>query len=330
MRHLRSSGAAILALLTVLVLAVAGCSSSDGSSESEGGDRVVPTIKGDVTIPADPERVVVLNYALAGYLYDLDVPVVATTTEATDEKGEFAEQWADDAKEQGTVFLPWSVDGFDMEAILEQEPDLIVAGGIGFPFKHATTAYDELSKIAPTVIVGDDLTEWQSQYEFIADKVFGEPEVYQEAVDDYAERIDEVKNNITVPDGESVFLSMLADGRAFVLIEDRGLPKEFAKVGFRPAPLFATGKYEPYTKDGDSFELSTEQVGQVLTQPTLFAAGFNADVTSVEQMRKQPIWAALPSFQKNQAYDLPYWTQRSDFDEAMATLDIIEKTFRKK
>ncbi|MFC3241252.1 hypothetical protein ACFOJ6_01455 [Gordonia humi] len=106
-----------------------------------------------------------LNYALAGYLYDLDVPVVATTTESTDQKGEFAPQWADAATEQGTVFLPWSADGFDMEAILEQEPDLIVAGGLGFPFKHATTAYDELSRIAPTVIVSDDLTEWQSQYE---------------------------------------------------------------------------------------------------------------------------------------------------------------------
>ncbi|WOC13621.1 ABC transporter substrate-binding protein [Gordonia sp. MP11Mi] len=330
MRPLRASGAAILALLTVLVLAVAGCSSADDSADSDGGERVVPTINGDVRIPANPERVVVLNYALAGYLYDLDVPVVATTTEATDEKGEFAEQWADDAKEQGTVLLPWSVDGFDMEAILEQDPDLIIAGGIGFPFKHATAAYDELSKIAPTVVVGDDLTEWQSQYEFIADKVFGKPEVYQDAVEEYDARIDKVKSNITVPEGESVFLSMLADGRAYVLIEDRGLPKEFAKVGFRPAPLFATGKYQPYTKDGDSFELSTEQIGQVLTQPTLFAAGFNADVTSIEQMRKQPIWAALPSFQKNQAYDLPYWTQRSDFDEAMKTLDIIEAKFGKK
>ncbi|MFC3241251.1 hypothetical protein ACFOJ6_01450 [Gordonia humi] len=154
--------------------------------------------------------------------------------------------------------------------------------------------------------------------------------MYRDALASYDKRITEVKNNITVPAGESVFLSMLADGRAYVLIEDRGLPKEFAKVGFRPAPLFASGKYEPYTKDGDSFELSTEQVGQVLTQPTLFAAGFNADVTSIAQMRKQPIWAALPSFQKNQAYDLPYWTQRSDFDEAMDTLDIIEKQFGKK
>ncbi|MCF8611370.1 ABC transporter substrate-binding protein [Gordonia sp. HY285] len=330
MRSLRSSGAAMFALLTVLVLAVAGCSSADDSAESDGGERVVPTINGDVAIPADPQRVVVLNYALAGYLFDLDVPVVATTTESTDEKGEFAEQWADDAKEQGTVLLPWSVDGFDMEAILEQDPDLIVAGGIGFPFKHATTAYDELSKIAPTVVVGDDLTEWQTQYEFIADRVVGKPEVYQDAVAEYDARVGEVKNNITVPDGDSVFLSMLADGRAYVLIEDRGLPKEFAKVGFRPAPLFATGKYQPYTKDGDSFELSTEQVGQVLTQPTLFAAGFNADVTSIDQMRKQPIWAALPSFQKNQAYDLPYWTQRSDYDEAMKTLDIIEAKFGKK
>ena len=329
MRKPRAIPAVIAAVLAVLALALSACSSSSDDSSS-GEKRTVITDQGSVDIPAAPKRVVVLNYALAGYLYDLDVPVVGVTTQSTDEKGEFAKQWSGKATEQGTALLPWSADGFDMEAILEQDPDLIVAGGLGFPLKHATTAYDELSKIAPTVIVSGDLTDWQGQYEFLADKVFGKPEVYRDAVSAYDARITEVKNNITVPAGESVFLSMLADGRAFVLIEDRGLPKEFAKLGFRPAPLFATGRFKPYTAGGDSFELSTEQVGQVLTQPTLFQAGFNADVTTVADMRKQPIWSALPSFTNNQAFDLPYWVQRSDFDEAMELLDIVETQFKKK
>ena len=35
------------------------------------------------------------------------------------------------------------------------------------------------------------------------------------------------------------FLSMTADKRPFVLIENRGLPAEFARLGFTTDPLFA-------------------------------------------------------------------------------------------
>lgn len=325
MRTSRTLPAVLVALCAVLTMLIAGCSST--GDDDAGGQRVVKTDQGDVTIPTAPKRVVLLNYALAGYLFDLDVPVVATTPAVTDGEHEYDDAWADEAKKNDTQFLPWSNDGFDMESILDADPDLIIAGGIGFPLKHATTAYDRLSEIAPTVIVSGDLTEWRDQYKFLADDVFGQPEKYDEAVAAYDRRVAEVREAITVPEGESTFLTFTADGRAFVSIENRGLPKEFASLGFRPAPLFATGKFEPYTEGGDSFALSTEQVGQVVTQDTVFILGFNADVTSVDELRKQPIYAALPAFQQNQAYDLPFWVQRSDYDEAMRMLDIVEKMF---
>lgn len=69
----------IVGPIIVLALALAGCSSS-GSEDSAGdATRVVKTDQGEVTVPADPQRVVVLNHALTGYLFNLDVPVVATT-----------------------------------------------------------------------------------------------------------------------------------------------------------------------------------------------------------------------------------------------------------
>ena len=325
MRTSRTLPGALIALLSLLTLLIAGCSSA--AEDDAGGERVVKTDQGEVRIPAAPERVVVLNYALAGYLFDLNAPVVATTPAVTDGEEEYDPAWAADAERNGTEFLPWSNDGFDMEAILDADPDLIIAGGLGFPLKHATTSYDRLSQIAPTVIVSGDLTEWRDQYKFLAGDVFGQPEKYTEAVKAYDSRLEEVRKAITVPEGESTFLTFTADGRAFVSIEDRGLPKEFKRLGFRPAPLFATGRYEPYTPGGDSFALSSEQVGQVITQDTVFVLGFNADVTSVAQLRQQPIYAALPAFLKNQAYDLPFWVQRGDYDEAMRMLDIVEKMF---
>ncbi|NEB06953.1 ferric enterobactin (enterochelin)-binding protein, partial [Streptomyces sp. SID13726] len=132
-------------------------------------ERVGATDQGDVTVPTDPQRVVVLNHALAGYLYELDVPVLATVPEVTDDPDpKFSPFWKDQAEADGTELIEWSADGFNLEAILALEPDLIVGGGWGFPLKQATDVYDGLSQIAPTVLVSGTYTTWQEQFEFLA------------------------------------------------------------------------------------------------------------------------------------------------------------------
>lgn len=328
-----SKSVRLLAVLPVVALfALAACAgdpapdSPDGSSpESE--TRVVTTEQGDVTVPADPQKVVVLNFALAGYLYDLDVPVAALTQEDFDYAASFSDFWADDAEEQGTEFISWSGDGFDLEAILAMEPDLIIGGGVGFPLMLATEAYDDLSEIAPTVIVSGDKSTWQAQYSFLAEDVFGKSDVYDEALAAYEDRVVEVAASITVPTAPAAFLSILPDGGVYVAREDMGLPVVFESVGIDPEPIFAEGDYEPYTPGGDSFELSTEQVGQVVTQPTVFITGFNTDIGDIGTLSENPLLAALPAFQNDSAYVLPYWVARGDYDEALALLDIIEELF---
>ena len=322
----------LAALPVVALFALASCSAQPAPESGAGasGDaetRVVTTDQGDVTIPADPQKVVVLNYALAGYLYDLDVPVAALTSEDFGYDAAFSDFWAEDAEKQGTEFISWSGDGFDLEAILALEPDLIVGGGIGFPLFLATDAYDDLSDIAPTVLVSGKKATWQDQYSFLADDVFGKGEVYDEALAAYEDRVTEIAANITVPTAPSAFLSILPDGTVYVAREDMGLPVVFDAVGIEAAPLFAEGDYEPYTPGGDSFELSTEQVGQVITQPTVFITGFNTDIGDIDTLSANPVLAALPAFQDDAAYVLPYWVARGDYDEALALLDIIEELF---
>ncbi|MDR6867490.1 iron complex transport system substrate-binding protein [Microbacterium resistens] len=332
-RLLPSSFLAVIALGAGLALA--GCAAPStaapepSSTSAAAETRTVTTDLGAVTIPTKPKKVVLLNYALAGYLYDLDVPVAAMIPEATNVEPVFSDFWSKDAEKVGTTFLPWSSEGFDLEGILALEPDLIIAGGLGFPLMQATQAYDQLSAIAPTVVVSGKLTSWQQQYEFLAKDVFDRPAVYEDALTAYDERVSEVRDSIAVPAGESVFLSFTADQRPFVLIEDRGLPAMFADLGFRPAPLFASGQYQPYTAGGDSFELSTEQAGQVLTQESLFVFGFNAETVDLATLKVNPVYAALPSFQKDQAYQFPYWSQRADYDESMKVLDLVQKQFAK-
>ncbi|NEE17173.1 ferric enterobactin (enterochelin)-binding protein, partial [Streptomyces sp. SID7499] len=90
-----------LAVAVVAALALTGCSaadpSGDGDKASAAKTRTVTTDYGKVKVPAEPKKVVVLNHALAGYLYDLDVPVRATIPEDAESKGEFSPNWAKEA-----------------------------------------------------------------------------------------------------------------------------------------------------------------------------------------------------------------------------------------
>ncbi|UED86756.1 ABC transporter substrate-binding protein [Streptomyces profundus] len=325
---LRPIGPVVVA--TLAILALAGCSASDegdDGSASDSATRTVSTDYGDVEVPADPRRVVVLNHALAGYLYHLDVPVTAITPEDADQdEGAFSEFWAAEAEAAGTTFLPWSVDGFDLESVLAADPDLIVGGGIGFPLTQAEQVYDELTDIAPTVLVGGELDNWRQQFSFLADEVFDRPDEYQRLLTLHEERVARVREAITPP-GPAAYLSITADNTPYVLIEDQGLPADLAAVGIEAAPVFAEGDFEPYTAGGDMFTLATEEIAATLTQPTVFVTGFNGDTTDVATLAEHPAYASLPSFQSGDAHDLPYWTVRPDYDESLALLDIIEEMF---
>ena len=322
-----------LILSAVVALALAGCSSDEPSGASastptEESTRTVTTDQGEVTIPADPERIVVLNSALAGFLFALDVPVHATIPPVPGPGGgEYEENWAADAQDDGTVVLPWPEEGFDLEAIAAEAPDLIVGGGQGFPAFQATEAYEQLTQIAPTVVVSNTLLTWQDQLSFLADDVFDEADAEAELVAAYDARVEEVTEAITLPPTPVGYLVMTADLRPFSLPENSALPQALAELGFEPAPVIADNPGFETFGTGDSFEVSPELVGQVFTAPTIFTFGFNADYTDAATLAQDPIYAQLPAFASGNVHDLPYWGYRADYQEALELLDVIEAEF---
>lgn len=322
------------ALLVVGALVLAGCSTTVDSpatgstTEAVETTRTVTTEQGDVTIPSDPQRIVVLSSGLAGSLYALDVPVLATIPEVPGPGGgDFPESWADEAEADGTVIISWGEDGFDYESILAQEPDLIVGGGQGYPAFQAAEAYDQLTEIAPTVLVSSALLTWQDQLAFLADDVFDIPEKNDELVAAYDARVDEVSEAISLPPTPVAYLVLTADGMPYTLPETSALPQTLAELGFEPSPVVADNPdFEAYGT-GDSFELSPELIGDVFTAPTVFALSFNGDFTDVATLGQQAAYAALPSFSAGNAYDLPYWAYRADYPRTLELLDLVESTF---
>ncbi|WP_166354434.1 ABC transporter substrate-binding protein [Phytoactinopolyspora limicola] len=320
------------AIIAALVLG--GCSSGDdgdGAVSDDGAPvasstRVVDTEHGEVNIPAAPERIVVLNSALAGYFYALDVPLHGTIPINT-EADEFPELWAEQAAAAGTLMVPWSNDGFDLEALLAEGPDLIVGGGQGFPGSQAADAYDQLSEIAPTVLVSSTLTTWQEELDYIADEILGVPERAGELLATYENRVAEVRDTIELPPTPVSYLMTLPDLRPWSIPETASLPVTLEAVGLEPYPIIEENPDFELYGSGDSFELSTEQVGQVFVTPTVFVLGFQSDVIGVDELAENRVYASLPSFESGHAYHLPFWAHRADYYATMALLDHIEGLF---
>ncbi|MBD2846530.1 ABC transporter substrate-binding protein [Paenibacillus sp. IB182496] len=107
---------------------------ADGASAT----RVVSTINGEVEIPAEPQRIAATYYA--GELAALGIRPAGTVTRLLPEQSPHLAGYTDDALDLGQ-FPP------NMEAMVELAPDLIIAADFD------ELDYEQLSKIAPTVIL---------------------------------------------------------------------------------------------------------------------------------------------------------------------------------
>lgn len=320
----------LIAVAAALLL-VGACSGSDPSTggASTGETRTVQTVKGEVTIPAAPQKIVVLNHALAGYVFNLEIPVAATVPEFTDVEGKPGPGWAEQAQAAGTQFLPWPADGFNLESIAAAQPDLIIAGGLGLPFAQADKAYGQLSQVAPTVLVDKTLQTWQQQFEFIATDVFDKADRYTALKGVYDERVSEVAAAIKpkLPPTPSTFLLATVDGSSFGLMDDSGIVALFADLGLDPSPVSERSGAKPYTPGGDMFEISLENIGDVIDTPTVFVTGFTAGAFTVDKAQGNKIYAKLPAFAGKHAYDIPSTALRGDYDDTLALLDHVETLF---
>ncbi|UOR00343.1 Fe2+-enterobactin ABC transporter substrate-binding protein [Leucobacter allii] len=161
---------ALTAAGAVALLALTGCSSSGGADAETGGEtpasaegwpRTIVHDAGETEIPDEPLTIVSTSVTLTGSLLAIDAPVTASAATGvgpiTDDQG-FFRQWADVAADRGVEVLYPDLT-LDLEAVELAEPDLIVGSSIG---ADATAeAYDQLSEIAPTIMIDYGTHDWR-------------------------------------------------------------------------------------------------------------------------------------------------------------------------
>ncbi|MBF6329413.1 ABC transporter substrate-binding protein [Nocardia transvalensis] len=320
---------AAVALLIVALAAVAGCSSSASKDSDGSATRQVQTERGAVAVPADPQRIVVVNGSLAGYLYDLGAKVKAADPRVlgvTLAPGKFPQAWAEDAEKQGTQVLP-SGDNINLEFIAAQHPDLIIGGGQGYPGQQSIDAYDRLTAIAPTVLISSSITNWQDQLKAVADVVNRSDRV-NELIKAYGDKVAKVKSSIKVPQGAAAIYQSRKDQKPSVIAPGTPLPALLAEVGFTIDDKVEAKAGNPTrAAAADWVGFSPELLTTVADAPVLFVVQLEGG-RGLEQLRQDPMLAKLPAFKSGNVFELPATSQRPDYRNVMRTLDLLAERFK--
>jgi iron complex transport system substrate-binding protein len=167
------------------LIALAACGAGDQSPTEPAGEAAAPRnvahARGETEVPADPQRVVVLEPVQLDTAVALgEVPVgAAVLSEATGIPAYLGAEAASIAT-VGTVAEP------SIEKIAALHPDLI----LGTESRHSAL-YDTLSGIAPTVFMASQADPWPDNVQLVGRTLGAEPRA-QALLDDYRARCAEI------------------------------------------------------------------------------------------------------------------------------------------
>lgn len=192
-----------ISIVLVIIILVGGFAiySNKGGSENAESNKEMVTVNhkyGEIEIPKNPENVVVLDY---GALDTLDL--IGVEIDALPKKN--LPQYLDKYKDDKYVDLG-GLKEFDLEKINELNPDLIIIEG------RQEDYYEELSKIAPTLFIEGDNTDFVKSVKdksLILGKIFDKENMVEEElakIDDEMSKVSEKVKEKNV-DASVLFIS---------------------------------------------------------------------------------------------------------------------------
>ena len=301
--------------VAALVLAACGSDDDSASSSSGGGEAAaeevtVSTAFGDVAVPGAPERVVTLSESALDVALAVDVTPVGT---AASRGGNAAPAYlGDDAAD---IPIVATVTEPNLEAVLEAEPDLILASA-----GLAQEQYDALSAIAPTVVpeggVGGD---WAAPLHTYAEAL-GADDQLTETLDGIEERAAALATDGAF-EGSAAVIRWMANGPVLM---NSGLMAGSLLQEAGAAPLQAAADLgsRPH-----SDPLSLENLTQI-DSDRLFIAAFGADGPgALEAARSQPAFQQIAAVQSGAVVEVEgsVWSSASGPIAADLVMDELEE-----
>lgn len=276
-------------LAMILILSIAGllsaCGAGSDTKEEAGGDETIvyTADNGDVRIPKNPKRVVVVADSYAGYFLALGIKPVGLTDNAL-----------------SNVYFKGKTDGISSigngqsaEKIVELQPDLIVA------FAGAE-GIDKLEKIAPTVAIQYGKYDYRQQLREIG-KMTGREDKAEAWISNWDKKIAEAKPKVQAAVGDKTvsILQPYAKGiYAFGHNFGRGGEIIYGEFKLKAPALTQKEAIDSGTGWASlSLELLPEYAGDYI-----FTSAWGGDDSDPRVVYDSSIWKGLPAVKKQKVF----------------------------
>ena len=267
-----------------------GCASNSATNEDKaiGKTVTVTDVRGEVEIPANPQRIVDLS-GNSDILSILGYKVIGTANSDAYDYTKFPSYLEETLS--GAEILGYSMqDTMDVEAVMNLKPDLIVISTV------QEKMYDALSEIAPTVMIQLEALNWKDDVRALA-KVFNKEDVANEWLTKYETEAKEEGDKIKAEYGEdTTYLSFLASGGQFFIFDGAG----FGDVLYNDMGL-AKPAGMPEQTDISLPVVTYEGLAAIQTD-YIFLIATDEDLA---QLESNAIWNSLPAVKEGHVVVLP-------------------------
>lgn len=277
----------MLCMLLVTLGFVSGC---QGRQEASSSDKTITVrdAKREVAIPAEPKRIVDLS-GNSDILSLLGYSVAGTANSDAYDYTQLPTYLQEPL--QGAKILGYSMqDTMDIEGILELHPDLIIISGV------QEKMYEQLKKIAPTLMVELAQTDWRQDVNTFA-RMMQQEDRAASWLKSYDEKAKKAGAAVRKANGEdTTYLALLASGGQLfvfdaagigsVLYEDMGLKK--------PANM--------PRQDSISLPVISYEGLADLDADHLIVVGTDADMKA---LKKNSIYKSMQAVKNNRVLELP-------------------------
>jgi len=309
--------AAILGIFALLTVS---------AQAADGWPREIKTSHGVITLQHPPQRIVSTSVTVTGTLLAINAPVIASgatspNTRISDDQG-FFRQWSSIAKQRAVKRL--YIGEPNAEAIAGEAPDLIIIAATGGD--SALKVYDQLSALAPVMVVNYDDKSWQELATELGEATGKEADAAK-TVASFDAREKALKQSIHLPPQPVSALVYRPDGKAANLWTPASPQGQMLEqLGFtlaQPPANAASGQTQGIRKD--IIQLAGENMATGLNGKSLLL--FAGDQTDAKRLESNVFLSHLPAVQNKQVFALGNDTFRLDYYSASNLLTQLETQF---
>lgn len=272
-----------------------------------------------------PARIVSTTPSVTGILLAMDAPLVAsaatTPSRLTDAKGFFS-QWAKVADQRGVEVLYRNL-RFDIEAVIAQDPDLLVASATGADSAAPYRAELEAQRV-PTLVVDYSKHSWQELATELG-RHTGLERQAQAAIQRFDAYTAEVAAAIAPPQGPVSVVGYNIAGSYSIGRQASPQARLLEALGFQVAelPEALAGKV---TRASDFQFISRENLPAAIAGDSVFLLGASDD--DVQAFLADPVLANLSAVREKRVYALGPSSFRIDYYSGRQMIDNVARHFR--